>query len=174
MRRKKVILTFAASLLFRAFSAGTATAQVAINCTQPLRFGGLISCGAGRFRIRPDSSLPPVEVTGCGNAAAPPAIQPAPAQCIISTTAGAPSKSIKVEIPTATVTIFNAPNTFQMERWRMSTSGNPNTSLTQIILTPAQVVSGVTVNIGAQVIISDGQAVGTYTGSNVIRASLVP
>lgn len=168
MKKKKVALTTAATLLLRTFTPGSASAQVVVGCNLPFRFGEIDPRGWGRLQIQPDGNL----VTVSGNPLV--AVAPQPGRCYIKTGGITPvTRSVKVTFTDQTITMTQGANTAKMEIWRMAKTTTAG-SFNQMTFSPTEVSNTVNLYIGGRIQFNNPQVRGSYTGTNRLNANIIP
>lgn len=159
------------ALAIRAAIPDAAFAQLVLTCPVGIRFSEIVECTniISRLTLRPNGV---VNVnTGCLLTSLGPPILAG--QCVLSTSGPGPSKNVVVTIPDNKVTIPGPGDNLIIRRWRIArtTTNGQNQTLT---FTPAEVLNTVTFNVGARLESSGNQVMGSYVGTNIVRAQLAP
>ena len=164
MKIQRARLVAVSALALNAAHFTPAWAQLQINCAQRLEVGEHIACGNGTFTIHPDGSTTP---GGCLVTTTP----PQPGQCLLTNNGVPPTRDVIVEFTNPTLVLNGAGKTAKVEFLRMQPVGE-TVAKAQYIFTPTDVSNGVTLNIGGRLAFSNGQAIGSYTGTVSITANL--
>ncbi|MEM7680119.1 MAG: hypothetical protein AAF182_03855, partial [Pseudomonadota bacterium] len=96
-------------------------------------------------------------------------------QCILKNGGIPVTKSVKVTITDNNVPGINGGgNQIRYNRWRINTAGTNGKNIKTLTFSSAEVNATVTINIATRIRLNGNNAVGSYVGSNIVRATEIP
>lgn len=165
MRRNAIKKVAVSALALCALYGSPALAQIVINCPSGLDIGNHAACSSGSLVINPDGST---SLTGCLVTEIAPQI----GQCLLSTGGVPLTRSVRVDFTRSTSFIKFGGKDAKVNNFRLqpTTATAPAAHFT---FTPAQVGAGILMNVGGTLHFTDGQALGSYTGTIGVEAVLL-